>query len=147
MTRNANHAATLPRATMAEVLGAVSASLHLAEKLVKYCRSFKSASEDAANLVEEIAAVSQTLGALQQSVKNPPQGLSFHQTSSLLFSIRNCEQRLQVLERLLAPHVSRLENLLQRAKWPLHHRETVETVRALHRFVQIFHFATTSDGL
>lgn len=132
---------------MAEVLGAVSASLHLAEKLVQYCRSFKSASEDAANLAEEIAAVSQVLGTLQRSVQNPPPGLSFQQTSSLLSSLQNCMRRMQVLEDSLAPHVSDLGNLLRRAKWPLRHKETVETVQALHRFVQIFHFASTADGL
>lgn len=54
---------------------------------------------------------------------------------------------MQALEASLAPHVSKLGKLFKRAKWPLHQLETVETVQALHRFVQIFHFASTSDGL
>ena len=132
---------------MAEILGSVSASIHLTEKLIKYCRAFKSATVDAANLAEEVAAVGHALQTLQESIENPPRGLSFPKTSSLSASIRNCERRMRVLETSLAPHASRFRNLLKRAKWPLRQQETAEAVQALHRFVQIFHYATTSDGL
>jgi hypothetical protein len=132
---------------MAEVIGTLSASLHLAEKLVKYCRSFKTASTDAANLAEEVAAVNRVLQGLRQSLNNPPPGISFHKTSSLLVSIQDCERRLRSIETKLVPHVSALGRLFKRAKWPLDHGETVENVESLHRFVQTFHLATTLDGL
>ena len=132
---------------MAEIIGALSASLHLTEKLVKYCRSFKDASADAANLVEEVAAVNRVLQALRQTLNNPPPGISFQQTSSLLVSVQNCERRLRDIEIKLVPHVSTLGRFFKRAKWPLEHRETMENVESLHRFVQTFHLATTLDGL
>ena len=132
---------------MAEILGAVSASIHLTEKVTKYCRSFKSASADAGKLADELAAVDQVLQTLQQLMQRPPPGLVFKQTSSLLPSIQQCERRMRVLEANLAPHASKLGRLLKRAKWPLDHQETLATVEALHRCVQIFHFATTLDGL
>ncbi len=134
---------------MAEVIGAVSASLHLTKELMKYCQSFKSASADAANLAQEVAAIAQVLQALRQSLQNPPPGVSFQQTSSssLLSSVQDCQRRMKNLENSLAPHVSRLGKLFKRAKWPLEQQETLENVEALHRFIQIFHFATTLDGL
>ena len=134
---------------MAEVIGAVSASLHLTKELIRYCRSFKSASADAVNLAQEVAAIAQVLQALRQSLQNPPPGVSFQRTStsSLLSSVQDCQRRMKDLENTLAPHVSTLGKLFKRAKWPLEHRETMENVEALHRFIQIFHFATTLDGL
>ncbi len=134
---------------MAEVIGAVSASLHLTKELIRYCRSFKSASADAANLAQEVEAIAQVLQALRQSLQNPRPGTSFQQmsSSSLLASVQDCQRRMKDLEDSLAPHVSTLGKLFKRAKWPLEHRKTVENIEALHRFVQIFHFATTLDGL
>ena len=134
---------------MAEFIGAVSASLHLTKEVIRYCQSFKSASAGAASLAQEVAAIAQVLQALRQSLQNPPPGISFQQTSSssLLSSLQDCQRRMQDLEDSLAPHVSRLGRLFKRAKWPLEHQETMENVEALHRFIQIFHFATTLDGL
>ena len=97
----------------------MSASIHLSEKLIKYCRAFKSALIDAANLAKEVTAVGQALQTLRGSIENPPRGLSFPKTSSLSASIRNYERRMQALEASLVPHASRFRNLLKRAKWPL----------------------------
>ncbi|KAK1757325.1 hypothetical protein QBC47DRAFT_154070 [Echria macrotheca] len=132
---------------MTDVIGAISASLHLTKEVVKYCRCFKSAPSDAANLATEVAAIGRVLEDLQQSLRSSTSRVSFQQTSSLLSCIQDCHRRMQELEASLAPHVSKLGRLLGRAKWPLNQRETVEKVEALHRFMRVFHFATTLDGL
>jgi hypothetical protein len=134
---------------MAEVIGALSASLHLTETVVKYCRSLKSASQDAETLGDEVAAVAQVLLALRESLQQPTHTISLQRTSTLFSAIQNCQAQLKGLEASLAPHVSgnRLEKLWRRATWPLQHQDTTEAVRTLHRYVQIFHFAATLDGL
>jgi hypothetical protein len=134
---------------MAEVIGTLSASLHLTETVVKYCRSLRSASRDAETLGDEVAAVAQVLLVLRESLQHQTRSIPLQRTSTLFSAIQNCQAQLKGLEARLAPHVSgsRLEKLWRRATWPLQHQHTIEAVRTLHRYVQIFHFATTLDGL
>lgn len=134
---------------MAEVIGALSASIHLAEVVFQYCKALRSASLDAVYLGQQVAAVSQVLQMLRDSLEHPPAGVSFQRTSSLLSSIEDCRKQLSALEDILAActPAGALESLWKRATWPLKLKDTQEAVKTLHRYVQIFHFATTADGL
>jgi len=50
-----------------EIIGAVSASLHLTESLFKYFRAFKDPSQDAERLAEEVAGVDRVLQVSESS--------------------------------------------------------------------------------
>jgi len=134
---------------MAEIIGAVSASLHLTEKVVRYCRSLRSASRDAETLADEVGAVEKGLQALRDALQQPIHHIPLPRTSSLFSAVQKCQAQLKGLETRLAPHASgtSIERLWRRVTWPLQHQDTAEAVRSLHRYVQLFHFATTLDGL
>jgi hypothetical protein len=134
---------------MAEIIGAVSASLHLTEKVVRYCRSLRSASRDAETLADEVETVKKALQALRDVLQQPTHCIPLPRTSSIFSAVQRCQTQLKGLETRLAPHApgNGMERLWRRVTWPLQHQDTAEAVQSLHRYVQLFHFATTLDGL
>ena len=94
-----------------------------------------------------------TLQMLRDTVKDPPGGraggVKFERTSSLMPTIEICKAHLDNLEKKLAPCASPrgVERLWWKASWPLRWSETVEVVKTLGRFVVVFEFAVTVDGM
>lgn len=141
-----------PSPTMAEpasLIGAISASLHLVKEIANYFNSFHDAPKHAADLSEELVAVSHVLGMLRKALEERTANVRFDRTSVLFFAASGCRRRLQAVHDALAPlfaanHVLRL---FRRITWPFSREETLEDVQAIHRFAQVFHFATTVEGL
>jgi len=139
---------------MAEVIGAISASLHLAQTIITYFSGVHDAPRHAADLKGELEAVSQVLGFLRDFLHGRSQAggnTRFDRTCVLFSAATGCERRLKAVDAtlapLLAPGVDPVTRLWRRATWPLAREETMESVRAIHRYAQVFHFATTVEGL
>jgi hypothetical protein len=138
---------------MAELIGAISASLHLAQNIVTYFNGFHNAPRHAAELKEELEIVSQVLGLLHEFLLGRSQASSsvrFDRTCVLFSAASGCQRSLRAVDDALAPLVrntNRVARLWRRVTWPLAREETMESVRAIHRYAQVFHFATTVEGL
>lgn len=133
------------------IIGVLSASAHLAEKIYVYFSAFKDAPRHAAELVAEVVVVGHVLGTLhthlQQDGANGSN--SFARTSVLFFAVNGCKKRLEEIHSVLKPLVSEktILKFWSRLKWPLEKNDTIDAVAALHRYAQIFHFAASLDGL
>jgi len=82
--------------------------------------------------------------------RSPTSGsVTFERTCVLFSAASGCQRRLQAVHDALAPLLTRNRavRLWSRVTWPLAREETVENVQAIHRFAQVFHLATTIEGL
>jgi len=133
------------------VLGAVSASVDLADRILKYFRGFRDAPRHAADLVGEVVAVGHVMGTLRARLQTAnAAGNTYDRTSVLFFAVNGCQTRLQEVSDLLQPVLSDqsgLRKFWNRLKWPLEKDQAVEIILALHRYAQILHFAAELDGL
>ncbi len=133
------------------ILGAISASVDLAERILKYFSEFRNAPRHAADLVGEVVAVGHVLGMLRSRLQGENAvGNAYNRTSVLFFAVNGCQTRLKEVHDILEPLLSAqpgIFKLWHRLKWPLEQDDVVEIVLSLHRYAQIFHFAVNLDGL
>jgi len=133
------------------LVGVVSASLHLAQKIHKYCGTFRDAPRHAAELNEEVVAIRHVLETLRTTLarQGPQSSVLLDRTSVLFFAVDGCQRRLKLICDALEPFTatSRVVRLWKRVQWPLERSETLEIVEALHRYLGILHFSATLDGV
>lgn len=140
-------------ADFATVIGAVSATLAMVQVTHQCLKAFTEASHDAQSLLQEITGIEQLLNTvhhrLEDTARQPGANINFTHTSLLSTHLEVCRNRLQKLHKVLGPLTSKksLRKAFGRLKWPLTKGDTLEQVEALHRLAQVFHFATTLDGL
>jgi hypothetical protein len=132
------------------IVGLVSACVSLADRLYQYTSSFKDAPKCVADLSAEISAIQTVLKMLRDHLQQEShKGGAFERTSVLFFAGDGCKKRLESLETKLPLSVSesKLIRFLRRSKWPLDEDDTIKEVEALQRYVQLFNFALTIEGL
>ena len=133
------------------IVGVLGVCVQLAKEIIRYSTSFKHAPEHATNLVAEVAAVDHVLSTLHTHLeKENVKGRStFARTSVLYFAVNGCQKRLKDIHDTIQSLVSRnkYRKFWGRLTWPFEKSETMDAMFALHRFVQIFHFSLSLDGL
>lgn len=132
------------------IVGLVSASVSLADRIYGYVSSCKHASEAAQDVAAQVSSVGKVLCMLRTHLERENSlGNSFDRTSVLFFAVDGCNQQLEKIHKRIAPYISgsRGSQLIQSIKWPLDKDDISEAVGALRGYTQIFHFAVNLDGM
>jgi len=129
------------------IIGVISASLHLVEKVTTQIVHFKQAPGEADDLRKEITSVGVVLEILKSRIEQDSG--SFPHTTALFVYVQGCQRQLKSIgDSLELPASSRrIEHIWGRIKWASDRKNVLEAVDSLHRYAHIFHFALTSDGL
>jgi hypothetical protein len=134
----------------ASILGLISTSVCFANGIYLYTSSFQNAPKCAAELGAEVTAVGHVLAMLRDHLQlENTKGRAFNRTSVLFFAADGCKKRLEEIDDILSPLVSKgkTSRFLKRLRWPLDEVATMQEVEALHRYAQLFEFALSIDGL
>jgi hypothetical protein len=132
------------------IVGVVSASVSLAERIYRYTSFFKDGPRHVADLGLEVNALTGVLGMLRDHLQREnAKKKAFERTSVLFYAVDGCNQRLQKIHDVLNPLASgsKTSRLWSRLKWPLNADDTFQEVAALHRYTQMFEFAWNIDSL
>ncbi len=132
------------------ILGMVAAAAKTAHLIYEYSSAVKHAPAEARELSEELLAVANVLGMLRAHLEQEnSKGHAFDRTSVIFSAVDGCNRRLQDISSALStvPARSKLSRFISRLKWPMNRQDTVDAITALHRYLQIFHFAVSIDGL
>jgi hypothetical protein len=133
------------------LLGTLSASLHLAEKIFQYYVKFEDAPRHAQELVGEVRAVGHVMGMLRSHLEGEIErgNNAFDRTSVLFFAADGCGKQLEDVHDVLMPLLSNhsFRRFWNRLRWPLESEDAFNAIKSLHRYAQIFHFAVNLDGM
>jgi hypothetical protein len=132
------------------IIGLISASVSLVDRVCGYLCKFHDAPKHAAKLAEEVTATGTALKMLQAHLLDQnSKGGTLDRTSVLFFSVNGCAQRLKEIEKKLLSLVSgsKGSQFIHRLKWPLEKDDADDAVAALNRYSHLFHFALTLDRL
>lgn len=129
------------------ILGAISASVSLAEKVGSYLSRLRDAPEQARALLSEVIETGELLRMLRSRLETDHGhgNDALLETSILFFAVNGCRGKLEEIDRILSPLASGSSRA--RLMWPFRRSDANEVVESLHRYVQIFHFAVHLDGL
>jgi hypothetical protein len=133
------------------ILGAISASLHLTEKILEYSSSLRHAPQEAADLMTEVISIGHSIRSLRAYLEgeNARGSNTFARTSVLFFAVNGCHSQLQAVHDTLDSVVSSkgFTRFWRRLEWPFQKKDVLSAVKALHRYAQIFHFAVNMDAM
>ena len=134
----------------ATILGMIASSAKIAHQIYSFTIAVKHAPSEVQDLTQELLAVANVLEMLRTHLEQErAKGREFHRTSVIFSSVDGCNKQLVEIHKKLSPVASggRVTRFINRLKWPLTHQETMDAMAALHRYVQLFHFAVSIDGL
>lgn len=132
----------------ASILGIIDLTAKVSVLCQGYISGVKRASQDMAQLRDELKFLSGVLGVLKDYIiTNPPAGSS---ASAILVSeggpIHGCAGLLGLLQDKLTPREG-FKGMLDSLKWPLKEAETIKYVTQLERHKAIFTLAVSADNM
>ncbi|KAK0641814.1 hypothetical protein B0T16DRAFT_461843 [Cercophora newfieldiana] len=133
------------------ILGVISASVHLTEKIVELSSRVKNAPKEALELLSEVMSIGHSIRSLRTHLQREEArgNNAFAQTSVLFFAINGCHGQLEALHKTLdaVSSASGFARFWHRLEWPFERRDALDAVKSLHRYAQIFHFAVSMDAI
>jgi hypothetical protein len=125
------------------IAGLISLGMELTRILQGYISDYKSAPEDAHNLLVEVTSLCHVLKQFVEFLRKDFKG-RLEPTSALVALIRTCQEEVEGLYKKLEKLKgggNKVKELVDRLKWPLKKEEFESTVTTLHRFMQTFQFS------
>lgn len=128
------------------IAGLLSLGMEVTKITRQYVKGVRNASKDVEEFLDELAALIDVLGRLDDFLKDDKASRFIFDRSSVLFlTYSACEERLNTVRVQLLKRRNKY-TLIKALMWPFVKQEHKETVLALHRWVQTFQLALTVDG-
>jgi Fungal N-terminal domain of STAND proteins len=130
------------------IVGIVSLAIQVAQVTTTYVSDVQSAQTEINSLALQLSALSDVLQKLQELLRSGSiDGTFFQPGSGLCLVLQSCQKQLESLYKKLDRKNdkgrTKVSASIQRLKWPLEKKESVEATRRLYEWSQTFHFCLT----
>lgn len=140
---------------MAEVFGVVAGIFALSQLAAKvtflsheYIKGVKGAPDDVRKFMDELNSLIKVLNALQGVANTNPGSTALKELSDRDGPLRGCIQELEnLLLKLERKEVKFSRKILERVKWPLKKKETLEFVSRIERHKSLLILALNVDQM
>jgi hypothetical protein len=131
----------------ASITSLISFSIESITLIYKYVSGVKDAPKTVLRLQRELDLLKAVLRNLEALLKSPSQALQ--ETSALFKAANKCNYELKELQNTLEGFSKRksMRRVFHLLKWPLDEEDTLKIVESLHRYLTIFEFSLTIDGI
>jgi hypothetical protein len=141
-----------PLSISASVAGLLSLVIQVTDGTYQYASRARNATSAVAALLRELQALKTVLVKLDDLTHNSHSWQTVPSTDAVVLSLVNIESCTAEIEEIQRKLGSRLDvrgrmKLVQHLIWPLLEDKTMQMVKTLHSYVDIFHLALSMDSL